>query len=68
MISMKSASVFSKFNRILMTFFCIVVFSPRDFIEHGHEDDSIDEVLRFTLYTCHEFLNFFQDVYRREFS
>ena len=45
-----------------------VAFSPHNFIEHGHEDDSIDEVLKFKLYTFHEFLNFFEDVYRRESS
>ena len=45
-----------------------VAFSPHNFIEHGHEDDSIDEVLKFTLYTFNEFLNFFEDVYRRESS
>ena len=54
------------FNRILMTFFCIVVFSSHNFIEHGHEDDSIVEMLMFTLYTFHEFLNLFEDAYRRE--
>ena len=66
MTAMESVSIFANFNRILMAFFCVVVFSPHNFIEHGHEDDSIGKVLRFTLYTFHEFLNLFEDAYRRE--
>ena len=41
-------------------------FLPTNFIEHGHEDDSIGKVLRFTLKTFHEFLNLFDDAYRCE--
>ena len=41
-------------------------FSPHNFIEHGHEDGSIGEVLRFTLHSFHEFLNLFEDAHRRE--
>ena len=67
MTAMKSAaSIFPNFNRILTTLFCIVVFSPQNFIEHGHEDDSVGEVLRFTLYTFHDFLNLFEDASRCE--
>ena len=61
MTAMESASVLPNFNSILITFFCLVVCSQHNFIEHGHEDDSTVEVLRFTLYKFHEFLNLFED-------
>ena len=64
--AMESASILPNFDCILITFFCIVVYSPHNFIEHGHEDDSTVEVLRFTLCTFHEFRNLFEDAYRRE--
>ena len=63
MFAMKSTSIFSKFNRILTTFFCIVAFSTRNFIEHWHEDDSIGDVLRITLFSFHKFLSEFQGRY-----
>ena len=66
MTARKPASILRNVIRILNTFLCVSVFSPHNVLEHWHEDDSAVEVLKFTLYTFHEFLNLFEDAYRRE--
>ena len=60
-----SRAYFPNMNRILMTIFYIIVFSTHNIIENGHEDDSFEEVLRFTLYTCHEVLKLSENTYYR---
>ena len=45
---MESASILPSSKNILITFFCIMFLSPHNFVEHCHEDDSTDEMLRFT--------------------